>query len=189
MGLKCMNKKIYVIRHCATDYNLSNLISGGSDVSIVNKNVELACNIRQKEHFRVYSSPMKRCVQTEQVLEEYLSIVSLKLDERLKEREMGIFDGMDRGFCKKRWPGMFNKQGKFIKDKTPPEGEKFDEFYNRVLEFWESIQGELSESNIIVISHNQTLKILYSIVCKKNLEDVWQKINFVNGQLIELNIL
>ena len=164
-----MNKKIYVIRRCATDYNLSNLISGGSDVPIVNKEIELVCDVRDKKEFQVYSSPLKRCIQTEQVLEEYLPITSIKLDERLKEREMGIFDGMDRAICKRNWPGMFNKQGKFIKDKTPPQGEKFDAFYNRVMDFWKSIQEELTKSNVIVISHNQTLKILYSIACKKNL--------------------
>lgn len=176
---------LYVIRHCATEYNASNLISGNSDVPIIDRTVDISCYTKS-DKIKVYSSPLKRCIQTGNILRGKIGFKRMQLDSRLKERNMGIFDGVDRKICIQKCADMFTSDGKFILEKTPPNGESFNEFYERVSQFWSYISIELENYDIIVISHNQTLKVLYSIVNGLDIESIWKKIYFRNGSLVAL---
>lgn len=177
----------YVIRHCATEYNASNLISGNSDVPIIDENVDISCYIRSNK-IKVYSSPLKRCIQTGEILKRKIKFEHIEIDNRLKERNMGIFDGADRKICVQKCPDMFTADGKFIPEKTPPHGESFEDFYERVFHFWFDVCAELENQDIIVISHNQTLKVLYSIVKGENIRKIWKQLYFENGNLVALNV-
>ena len=176
---------LYVIRHCATEDNASNLISGNSDVPIIDRTVDISCYTKS-DKIKVYSSPLKRCIQTGNILRGKIGFKRMQLDSRLKERNMGIFDGVDRKICIQKCADMFTSDGKFILEKTPPNGESFNEFYERVSQFWSDISIELENYDIIVISHNQTLKVLYSIVNGLDIESIWKKIYFRNGSLVAL---
>ena len=176
---------LYVIRHCATEYNASNWISGNSDVPIIDKTVDISCYSRS-DNIKVYSSPLKRCIQTGNLLKDKIGFKRMQLDSRLKERNMGIFDGVDRNICMQKCADMFTFDGKFILEKTPPNGESFNEFYERVSQFWSDISIELEDYDIIVISHNQTLKVLYSIINGLDIESIWKKLYFRNGSLVNL---
>lgn len=181
-----MNRGIlYVIRHCATEYNTSNLISGNSDVPIIDRTVDISCYVKRNK-IKVYSSPLKRCIQTSDILRGKMGFKRIQLDSRLKERNMGIFDGVDRKICIQKCADMFSPDGKFILEKTPPKGESFRDFYDRVNQFWSDISVELNDYDIIVISHNQTLKVLYSIVTGEDIKSIWKKIYFKNGSLVML---
>lgn len=178
---------LYVIRHCATEYNASNLISGNSDVPIIDRTVDISCYTKS-DRIKVYSSPLKRCIQTGNILKGKIGFKRMQLDSRLKERNMGIFDGVDRKICIQKSADMFTSDGKFILEKTPPNGESFNDFYERVSRFWSDISIELKDYDIIVISHNQTLKVLYSIVNGLDIKNIWKKIYFRNGSLVNLTL-
>ena len=76
--------------------------------------------------------------------------------------------------------------GMFIPELTPPEGEDFTAFKNRVMWLKEKLLSESSE-HIIVCSHNQFLKLLFHIMQNDNNLSRWREITFQNNILIELN--
>ena len=51
--------------------------------------------------------------------------------------------------------------------------------------FYSDLKEYMIESDVIVVSHNQTLKMLYSIIYQVRLEDIWNSINFQNGELVK----
>lgn len=89
---------IYFIRHGETDSNKSHIIcGGGKDVSL-NKNgikqAEKAAKNLQKYDFDVvFCSPMKRVVETLNILLKNYKKVPIFFDERLVERHYGKYEG------------------------------------------------------------------------------------------------
>ena len=69
---------------------------------------------------------------------------------------------------------------------TPPNGESFSAFYNRILEI-KKICYKYESKNILVCSHNQTLKMLYFILTEKEItQNAWEALSFPYGKITQL---
>lgn len=177
---------IYFLRHAKTEYNYQNIISGQSDSPITCKPVLLS----SKQQFElIYSSPSKRCIETISYLEN--STTTPKYDDRLLERYMGTFEGKSKENLKIDFPNLFketNKKLNFNLFETPPKGESYDCFYERVYSFYQECIVPNNSKNILICSHNQTLKMLYFIYTKTPLTfDSWMRINVPNGKIIAID--
>ena len=89
--------KIYLLRHCKTINNLKNSWSGSKsnpDLSEDGKkrNEVLIKELSQLNFDVIYSSPLKRCLQTSQKLSK-LTNTPLIIDDRLIERDFGFLEG------------------------------------------------------------------------------------------------
>jgi hypothetical protein len=101
---------------------------------------------------------------------------------------VGSFEGRLREEVIKENPLWYNG-GKFIYDLTPPNGESFESFFGRVDYFRAYLDEILRDHNVIVCSHNQTLKLLYSIVMNIKPNKIWYSKNFENGVLYKIGNL
>lgn len=84
------------VRHAKTDWNKSGRIQGRSDIPLAESSVsevrDASERLNGREINAVYSSPLRRAVQTAELLTVGRGL-EIKTDERLIERDFGEYDG------------------------------------------------------------------------------------------------
>lgn len=175
---------IFFLRHLKTRNNDLCIISGQSDSEIINSNYHLI----DMSHFaKIYCSPSLRCVKTIELLGNQSNIVSNVIyDERLLERNMGSLEGMTKEEGTKKYSELF-REGMFNVFKTPPQGESFECFKKRVKAFYNDNLRVKESGNMLICSHNQTLKLLRLLILEKNITyHSWAEYSFQNGNITEI---
>ncbi len=179
---------IYFLRHIKTTYNLENRISGSFDAEPL-PDQALMFSEEYSVHFHhVISSPLKRCRATVALLPSD-SYDELHFCDQLIERNVGILEGMPRDQAISEYPQLFCN-GKLDVTATIPNGESVSEVSRRISSLAEALSQVSDRINVLVCSHNQTLKILYATL--KGLpisNDYWRKINFPNGTVVNIEQL
>lgn len=178
---------IYFLRHQKTANNQYGIISGQADSPIITKDIWTG-NVNMDSLDTVYSSPSRRCIETLHL------IPGLKLpptiDERLLERRMGDFENRSRKELYEEFPTYFRNIGGrvcFQFELTPPNGETYTEFAERISSFCEEIMSATEEKNILICSHNQAMKMMHFILKGiQPTEEAWYKISFPNGEIVSL---
>lgn len=89
---------IYVIRHGETDANKNHLLQGTIDWPLNDYGIELAeitgTNMKGIKFDACFSSPLKRAKQTaEIVLKNSGNNINIQYDDRIKEINMGVYEG------------------------------------------------------------------------------------------------
>ena len=176
----CVKSQIYFLRHFLTENNKNNIISGQSDSSIcINK-----YDVYEKKMFDyVFCSPSLRCKETINTVSKLgIEWKQIEYDERLYERNMGDLEGTRRDYASKKYPDLFRNR-KFIVQCTPPNGETFFDFYERLYSFYSDIIDRKLRGNILICSHNQSLKMLYYIIFDMKItQQSWETLKFSNGK-------
>lgn len=168
--------KVLFLRHAKTEYNVIGRITGQMNIPIL---YDVVLDVLKDFNGTIYSSPLKRCKQTLEILcpELFDSII---YDARLIERNMGIFEGEKRCEMQNKFPEYFVK-GKINVFKTIPKGESYEELYRRLLSFYLDTIVK-SENDILICGHNHALKILKAILFNDEITlDYWKDNNFENG--------
>lgn len=180
-----MRKKVYVLRHCKTQFNKENIVSGQTDCPLLEATVDysILCKESHSETYILISSPLSRCVLTGKILQSQTKLqISSYIDPRIIERNMGILEGKKRCELLKKYPDYFF-DGHFKEYMTPPMGESYDDFKFRITDFCYSMERLLLENNVIICSHNQALRMLTSIINGKQFESIPK---YPNGIVTEL---
>lgn len=177
---------IYFLRHQATINNEFGLVSGQADSPIIIEKIykENEENIKNIEV--VYSSPSQRCLDTLHLIPELMALPII--DKRLLERKMGDFENCSRQDLYQKFPAFFsniNGQICFRFELTPPNGESFSDFESRISSFCSEIIFPIQKRNILICSHNQTIKMMYFILKGfPPTKETWNRITFPNGKIV-----
>ena len=87
---------IYIIRHGKTELNKANVLQGRSDYPLNEEGISqakrAACGMSGIDFSNVFSSPLKRAVQTAELVAPGIKAV---IDERLIEMDYGPYEGSD----------------------------------------------------------------------------------------------
>ena len=173
---------IYFLRHIKTVDNLLGNISGSSDSDILPEQ-SLCISCMMTERFdQIYCSPIQRCRDTIALLPTSMQ-KNLSFIPCLKERSLGILEGMNRTEAMQQFPHLFeNKKLKVYAQ--IPGGESIGDVQRRISGFVDILLTN-KDRQILVCSHNQTLKILLAEIIGISITDAyWQSVNFHNGEII-----
>lgn len=104
----------------------------------------------------IYASPFLRTFHTAKIIQETANLqdVNLRLDERLREREMGIFDRLTWLGSEQKFPEEMAKRkftGKFYY--RPPGGESWCDVVFRLRSFIESDLAKLENEKVLIVTH------------------------------------
>lgn len=104
----------------------------------------------------VLCSPYVRAVQTARLLVKHsgLQDCSLRLDERLREKEFGVLDRLTRYGIKQKHPALDEQRthvGKFYF--RPPGGESWCDVILRLRSLQEMVTREYAGQRVLVVSH------------------------------------
>jgi broad specificity phosphatase PhoE len=104
----------------------------------------------------VLASPYRRARQTAQAVAEHAGLDpgQLRLDERLREKEFGIIDGLTRLGIEQHYPDLAASRtltGKFYH--RPPGGESWCDVILRLRSVLATLALEFSGKNVLIVSH------------------------------------
>ncbi|WP_350342823.1 alpha-ribazole phosphatase [Proteinivorax tanatarense] len=179
---------LYLIRHGVTDLNEKGVYYGRIDCDLNSKGIRQSYLLKNKMSKicfdEVVSSPMKRCIQTAEII----TANKITLESKLVEIDFGLWEGLDFETIKVQYPMEWEKWCNDFKDTAPPGGESFAKMFKRVKEY---VTGDLLQKNtnkIVVVAHKGCLQAIASILLCQN-ETLFWNFTFDHGKysLFEIN--
>tara|TARA_B100000959_G_scaffold128777_1_gene135112 strand:- start:1806 stop:2342 length:537 start_codon:yes stop_codon:yes gene_type:complete len=165
-----MSRNIWFVRHAQSEYNQKKLFTGWHDPQLtehgINKAIELKQDLNGINFDAVYSSPLKRALQTANILITNQEII---IDERLKERSYGDWSSKHKDEIKEEIGESNYHAARRGWETSPPNGESLRDVSIRV----QSFLDELPKSgNILVISHGNTIRAISVLIGINNKTNV-----------------
>ena len=174
-------KKIILIRHLKTKLNSGYFIGQKTNPPIL-KNQKL--NIKLSKNYIIYSSPLKRCIETFDQINTKKKII---IDNNLKEIDYGIADGQqidlflaNNTYMIKRWQEK--------KDPKFPKGENYNDVIKRAFKFLSKVKNNKSNKNTYAITHNVVIRCIIGKILNLP-KSYWHLINIKHGYEIELLLI
>lgn len=149
--MKGESRMIYLVRHGQTEWNALHKVQGSTDNVLNEEGIKQARQVAEKMKNitidLIISSPMKRAIQTAEIIRRNRDI-PIQIDNRLREREFGTFEGKDvRKFD-------FTHAFDWDKDLSFGGSETTKQFYKRVYEALENIKEKAKDKNILISGHS-----------------------------------
>lgn len=158
--------KLYLIRHGETDWNKQGKYTGQMDIPINEIGREQAKKVAEEmktlEPVVIYSSDLKRALETAQAISEELNIPIIK-DERLREIRQGEWEGMHVNKIKMQYTEEFAARKENPLTVAAPGGESIGDVEIRVRSLLVDITQKHPNSEVVVSSHGIVLGIIRTI--------------------------
>jgi alpha-ribazole phosphatase len=164
--------KLLLIRHGDVGWNKKGFLSytdlGLTKLGFIQAK-KVAETLKKEKIDVIYCSPLKRCVLTAETIAKELKTKFI-VDERLKEVNFGIFEGLTVEEAKRKFPKIFSER---IKNKWKfriPGGESYEDAAKRVMSLVNEVKGKYSL--VVFVTHATIIKILLKELVGKSLEEV-----------------
>jgi broad specificity phosphatase PhoE len=124
---------------------------------------------------RIYISPFARTVESAALLTEIAGLDAGKIviDERLRERELGIFDRLTREGARQKYPEECARRellGKYYY--RAPGGENWCDVIQRVKSFWRDLREKENSERVLVITHEVVIRCFRCVLEGLNEEQI-----------------
>ncbi len=115
----------------------------------------------------IVCSPYLRATETARIISETASFEDTKIasDERIRERELGIFDRLTKTGAMEKFPEECAKRelvGKFYH--RPPDGESWADVALRVRSFWRDLRETYAGERVLIVTHEVVIRIFRYIL-------------------------
>ena len=169
-----MERKIYIVRHGETDMNRRECLQGHIDCELNDKGIREAQASKELfkaagiEFGRVYSSPLKRAVQTAKIISGRDDMTPEPL---IIEMHFGDYEGRPyKEIDEKMWAFIHDPE-----NTAPPEGvEAISELTGRTGEFIRRLLSENDDENVLIVTHGIALRsILWNLYDEGERASVW----------------
>ncbi len=156
-----------VVRHGETAWNAEGRIQGQLDSPLNEEGLAQALLVGDRlarEHFsHLYSSDLGRALQTVQPIADHSNRPVLT-DGRLRERNLGMFQGLTGIECERRFPEHYARFRAREPDHVIPGGESARQVYERVSAAFTALAREHAGARLVVVTHGGVLDALYRFV-------------------------
>ncbi len=156
-------KRILLIRHGQTDWNLAGRWQGHLDVALNETGLEqahaLADYLRGRPIRAVYSSDLMRAHATAAIIAEPLKL-SVQDDPRWRELNLGVFQGLTTGEISAKYPDESRQFHENYLDYAVPTGETRRAMQARAYAAYREIIAREAGPEIAVVSHGGAIRVL-----------------------------
>ena len=153
-----------IVRHAETAWNAAGRVQGQLDVPLSEAGLvqarALAALLANESFAALYCSDLVRVRQTALPLAARLK-KEIILDERLRERHYGVFQGMTYAQAKAQDPEGYARFKAKDLDYDFRTGESMRRFNDRVLAFFRELIASRAGEKLIVFTHGGVLEMLY----------------------------
>lgn len=157
--------EIVFIRHGQTDVNKENRLQGAKVDAELNEYgrqyaKKAAANFDESQFDVVYSSPMKRAVETAKIFTKGKK--KLNLDSRLLEFDFGEWDGKKMSDIAQNYPDVVDPWGKVNRHyiKYASHGESYEKFDQRCGEFLDEMYQRYPDQKVLVVAHGRLIRMM-----------------------------
>ena len=155
--------EIIFIRHGETEWNSQQRMQGhsNSDLSSVGQAQIQALGqwMKNVPFDHIYSSDSLRAKQTAEAITQF-SGHELKIDLRLREKNLGVFEGLTSEEARERHPEVFSlfktAGSKYVID----EGESTQQLQDRALEIVDEIRIKHLEERVLLVTHGGFIRVV-----------------------------
>ena len=160
-------REIWLLRHGQTDWNLQGRWQGqasfapGLNETGFAQARSAAEELSEIQFGAIYSSDLLRARQTAEAVAEKQGM-SVLVDERLREVNLGEWEGMLSEDVKARYPNELRERDENPLHARPPQGETLAEVAERAKAAVNDILQRQAQGPLLIVSHGLTLA---SLVC------------------------
>jgi len=155
--------EIILIRHGETEWNSQQRMQGhsNSDLSSVGQAQIQALGqwMKNVPFDLIYSSDSLRAKQTAEAITQF-SGHELQIDLRLREKNLGVFEGLTSEEARERHPEVFRlfktAGSKYVID----EGESTQQLHDRALEIVNEIRIKHPEERVLLVTHGGFIRVV-----------------------------
>lgn len=155
-------QRVFIVRHGETDYNVEHRWQGHLDVPLNyngQQQAQLLANYLQPEAIdAIFASDLRRAYATAQAIahSKGLSVIA---DSRLREINLGVFQGMTNLQIEKAYPED-KLQWDSNNDFAPLKGESRYQVQKRAYEAWLEITNQEDMNTVLLVAHGGTIRML-----------------------------
>lgn len=161
--------RIIAVRHGETAWNVDNRVQGHLDIPLNNTGREQATRLAQalagERVDAVYASDLWRAWDTANTIASAASRAGsgrVKIEEGLRERRLGAFEGRTFTEIEALWPDASRRWRQREPDFAPTDGgEALLQFRARVLEAVNRLAAQHAGEQIVLVAHGGVMDVLY----------------------------
>ena len=152
--------ELIIIRHGQTTWNAERRWQGQLDSPLSELGKKQAAAVATRFHrdsiSALYASDLSRAAHTAEAISEF-SGLQVALDERLRERKGGIFEGLTREEAMHRYPDLYEQAAKREPNFAVAGGESAQQLCNRAVEIFTEIVKRHPGERIVAVTHGGLL--------------------------------
>lgn len=156
--------QVIIVRHGETLWNIKGIRQGHLDSPLTESGVAQASalgeRIKRERSSALYSSDLGRAVQTAKMIAE-LTGHEIFTDARLRERHLGIFQGLSADEMKQKHPEEYRLNRSLSPDYVIPGGESIVQQVARNIACLNEIAEKHLGETIVVVTHGGVLSGLF----------------------------
>lgn len=150
---------IVLARHGVTDYNAQGRFLGSTDLPLNDEGRHqceaLAEALRGYRFTRCFLSPMRRCIETSEILVPNLECI---VEPPLREIDFGRWESRTREWIERNDPKGLAERGRDPVHFRPEGGESFVDVALRLQPFAQRLLGE--PGDVLIVAHRGSLGVL-----------------------------
>ena len=166
--------RLLVVRHGESEWNASGRWQGHADVALTRRGELQAAEASEVlgQFDAIWSSDLARAHRTAQIIAELLGVGPVHTDERLRETDVGPWEGLTRDEVEAGWPGHLDVRRR-------PEGfEPYEESAARLLAALVDIARQYPGGEVLIVSHGGVIRAAQQAIGAKvptlpNLSGSW----------------
>lgn len=155
--------RLVLIRHGETDWNVEGRYQGQEDPPLneagITQSHHLANELNNVGLEVLFSSPLKRSLQTAKIISDHLNI-PLILEPRFMEIHQGKWQKHLRSEIEDRYPDLFHKWENEPWEVRPPNGETLNQVLNRVYPALDEIIERHLNQTVGIVSHRIPIALI-----------------------------
>ncbi|SES69366.1 probable phosphoglycerate mutase [Natronincola peptidivorans] len=169
-------KKIYIVRHGETNWNLEGKTQGKKDSKLTElgylQTQKLAHRLSEEKIEVIYSSNLVRAKSTAIMISKQLN-VPYYYEENLAEMDFGEWEGLTNDEIIKLYPDKYNGWRMKPHEVCIPRGESLIAAQKRIVSFFEELIKTTNYNKILLISHSTINKLLLLYILGMNLSNYY----------------
>jgi broad specificity phosphatase PhoE len=146
--------RLLVARHGQSEWNAVGRWQGQADVPLSDEGMRQAAGagLQLGMFDAVWSSDLERACLTAAIIAEIIGIGPVLLDARLRETDVGPWQGLTHDEVEAGWPG-------FLAEQRRPDGfEPYDDAAERMMSAFVDIAAASPDAEVLVISHGGAIR-------------------------------
>ena len=180
--------RLLLVRHGETDWNAAGRIQGATDTPLNARGREqalaLAGKLRYERPARLCTSPLRRAVETAEIIGAELGLAPEMLDA-LREISFGAWEGCSWEEIQRRWPGDFAWCEGDRLHRAPPGGESYAQLMERALPAVEALRREPG-GTAVAVCHSAVIRAVLCALRGWTIGEGYERLRIKNSSVTEL---
>ncbi|WHH60579.1 alpha-ribazole phosphatase [Petroclostridium sp. X23] len=182
--------ELILVRHGETDSNIRGTYLGWTDIPLNEQGIKqvdhIAKVLKEEKIEGIYSSPLKRTMQTVQAINKYHQKQITILDG-LKERNFGIWEDLIYDDIKENHKELHDHWLQNWIDFTIPEGESAGQTFDRIVKAVDEITSSYEHGKVIIVTHLGVIRNIIAYLLGMDIEGSWH-FSVQNGSVTRIQI-